>query len=461
MKSSIWSAARTLVLLLGAGLIPLNAQVRVNSPQNNSQIASPVHYVASATSPHCSKGITDMRIYLAPHVAAYNVNSSAIDTNLQLTPGTYKTTVQAFDACGGVSKTPVNFTVTAAGLKPVRFLYLADTNFWRLFGFKMNPATGAPTATPRASISYPPGTGPNALASDAGGYRLYVSAEGLHAYFINRANGNLTEAPGSPVMVPAGVGQLAVHPSGKFVFVASGGGILVFRVTSDGSLKPAANSTLFPVQGGLRNIIVDRSGKYLYALSEDANSIDAFEIDTDSGDLTPLPGSPYIMRKPFAACNQYPFGCDTTDIADDYGRFVYVTEVFGGAVQGYGISRTTGTLSNLPGSPFPGEAPLSLYAEPTGRFLYVLTVFSGISQYAINAGDGTLTHVRDIPVAASPYRLRGDPSGKFLYVRANGTFGDSLGGYSIDPVSGNLTALPGSPFTIGTNVIFFEFVLTP
>jgi len=432
----------------------------VSSPQNNSQISSPVHYLASATSPQCPKGITDMRIYLAPHVAAYNAHSSTLDTSLSLTPGTYKTVVQAFDACGGITKTPVNFTVTAPGLKPVRFLYLADTNFWRLFGFKVDPSTGVPTATPQALISYPPGTGPNALASDAGGYRLYVSAEGLHAYFINRANGNLTEAPGSPVMVPAGVGQLAVHPSGKFVFVASGNGILVFRVKSNGSLS-GVNSTPVPVQGGLRNIVADPSGKYLYALSEDANSIDAFEIDSISGDLTPVPGSPYIMRKPFSTCDQYPFGCDPTDIADDYGRFLYVDETFGEAVQAYGISRTTGTLSNLPGSPFPSQAPLSVYAEPTGRFLYVLTVFSGVSQYAINAGDGTLTHVRDIPVGASPYRMRGDPSGKFLYVRANGTYGDFIGGYAIDPVTGNLTALPGSPFTIGQYVIFFEFVLTP
>ena len=56
-----------LLVVLGiaiAGIIPSAAQVLVSSPQNNSQISSPVHYIASATSPKCSKGIIDMRIYL-------------------------------------------------------------------------------------------------------------------------------------------------------------------------------------------------------------------------------------------------------------------------------------------------------------------------------------------------------------------------------------------------------------
>lgn len=85
--------------------------VIVTSPMNGSQVNSPVHYVASAASGKCSKGIVAMRIYSAPHAAVYNVRSNQINTNVPLSPGTYNTEVQAWDNCGGVGKTPVKITV--------------------------------------------------------------------------------------------------------------------------------------------------------------------------------------------------------------------------------------------------------------------------------------------------------------------------------------------------------------
>jgi hypothetical protein len=74
--------------------------VVVISPGNNSQVSSPVHYVASATSSQCSKGIAAIRIYLAPHVSAFTVRSDSLDTNLTLSPGHYQTVVEAWDNCG-------------------------------------------------------------------------------------------------------------------------------------------------------------------------------------------------------------------------------------------------------------------------------------------------------------------------------------------------------------------------
>src|SRR4051794_33661078 len=85
--------------------------VVVTSPANNSNVNSPVHYVASATT-SCAQGISGMRIYIAPHVSALATNLDHIDALLKLVPGSYQTVVQAFDNCGGVGKTPVNITVT-------------------------------------------------------------------------------------------------------------------------------------------------------------------------------------------------------------------------------------------------------------------------------------------------------------------------------------------------------------
>lgn len=85
--------------------------VTVTSPANNSQVTSPVHYVASAASPQCAKGIAAIRIYTAPGVSAYTVDSSQLNTSITLSPKTYNTVVQAWDNCGGVGKTPIIITV--------------------------------------------------------------------------------------------------------------------------------------------------------------------------------------------------------------------------------------------------------------------------------------------------------------------------------------------------------------
>jgi hypothetical protein len=81
------------------------------SPTNGGVPTSPVHFVASATAPNCSAGIASMRIYTAPGVAAYTVNSSSLDTYLTMANGNYNTVVQAWDNCGNVYKTPVSITV--------------------------------------------------------------------------------------------------------------------------------------------------------------------------------------------------------------------------------------------------------------------------------------------------------------------------------------------------------------
>ena len=74
-------------------------------------VTSPVHFVASAVAPNCSKGISAMRIYTAPGVGAYTVSAASLDTYLNLAPGTYNVVVQAWDNCGGVYKTPLTTTV--------------------------------------------------------------------------------------------------------------------------------------------------------------------------------------------------------------------------------------------------------------------------------------------------------------------------------------------------------------
>lgn len=85
--------------------------VTVASPANNSTVSSPVHFVASASSPTCANGISAMRIYTAPHNAAFNTNSNHLDTMIKLATATYNIVIQAWDNCGAVGKSETKITV--------------------------------------------------------------------------------------------------------------------------------------------------------------------------------------------------------------------------------------------------------------------------------------------------------------------------------------------------------------
>lgn len=86
--------------------------VSVNAPSNGSTVQSPVHYVASATTSTCSKGVASMGIYTANGELAYTTQGAALNTNLNLSPGTYHTVVEEWDNCGGATTTPVTITVS-------------------------------------------------------------------------------------------------------------------------------------------------------------------------------------------------------------------------------------------------------------------------------------------------------------------------------------------------------------
>jgi 6-phosphogluconolactonase (cycloisomerase 2 family) len=74
-----------------------------------------------------------------------------------------------------------------------------------------------------------------------------------------------------------------------------------------------------------------------------------------------------------------------------------------------------------------------------------------LSGYSMNPTTGALTPVPGSPFAtgAGPFGVVADPTGRFVYV-ANEASGN-VSGYAIDPSTGTLTAIAGSPFAVGIN----------
>jgi len=142
--------------------------------------------------------------------------------------------------------------------------------------------------------------------------------------------------------------------------------------------------------------------------------------------------------------------------------FVYVASLGEpGNVSAYAIDATTGALTPVSGSPFPaGVNSRSVAVDPTGHFAYVVNGssaldFSGsISAYTIDPETGALTQVpgSPVPVGGQPGSVAADPTGQFVYVVGGGLGGDipgSISAYTIDPETGALTQVPGSPFPVG------------
>ncbi len=138
-----------LILVLGAvvAIFQASAQaacsppaggVAVCSPANGSNDVNPVHYIAAASTTTCTAGISTMALLSAPGVRVYSVGGSTLDTFLPLRPGTYNTTVQATDKCGGTQQTNVAITVT--GTAVLTYQYNVQRTGANLFETVLTPA---------------------------------------------------------------------------------------------------------------------------------------------------------------------------------------------------------------------------------------------------------------------------------------------------------------------------------
>jgi hypothetical protein len=101
--------------------LPAMAGVWVSAPGSASAstsgtatATSPVHFVAKASSPACSKGVSRLAIYTASNSPAYSISGSSLDTSLALSAGTYDVAIQEWDNCGWSSKAMLTLTVTSS-----------------------------------------------------------------------------------------------------------------------------------------------------------------------------------------------------------------------------------------------------------------------------------------------------------------------------------------------------------
>jgi 6-phosphogluconolactonase len=318
-------------------------------------------------------------------------------------------------------------------------------------------------------------------------YATLSAANQVIAYREDPNSGVLTQIAGSPYSAGDGAHSIVIHPSGKFLYVANPGqnenDISLFTIASNGVLTEVPPRTaVTPLGSAPQLLAMDPAGGFLYVANVESNNISVFSIDSGSGALTPVTGSPFsIGLSPmnmqltpsgsflYVSAASTPLGLiagfsvnagtlqlvslTSTDgvnpnglAIDPTGTYVYAANTSSNSISIFAIG-SSGALTEVSGSPLADiySDPVSLILDPTGQYLYVANEGSNnVATYAITASTGlpvaltTSTTTGAFVTETDPSFLVADPSGKYLFVGSQGT---SAGIQAFGVSSGNLNPL--------------------
>jgi 6-phosphogluconolactonase (cycloisomerase 2 family) len=202
------------------------------------------------------------------------------------------------------------------------------------------------------------------------------------------------------------------------------------------------------------SIIASPDGSYLFIADAADSQIRVFTIDATTGVPTELSNSPFSTVGLLQ-----PWNLST----DGLGHFLYVTE---GNVDGEGLAMAvftinagTGALSG--GTLLPSNMNMwQVQGDPSGKFMIGTKGETGnhpsglidkaLHVFNINQATGVLTETQTVTTNNGPTGILIHPNGKFVYdfnVSNITNFDGPADGFQLDPTTGALTLLAGSPFT--------------
>jgi 6-phosphogluconolactonase len=167
-------------------------------------------------------------------------------------------------------------------------VFVADLGLDQILSYKVGGLT--PNDPPFIKIA--PGAGPRHFAFTPNGKFAYVMTEMTASVVAFKYTGGkfeeLQTLPTTEMAPNVSGAEIAVHPSGKFVYSSTRGANLIDVFAID-----AAKGTLTPVErtpsGGKtpRNFAIDPTGAFLLAAHQDSDNVVVFRIDAKTGKLTP------------------------------------------------------------------------------------------------------------------------------------------------------------------------------
>ena len=328
----------------------------------------------------------------------------------------------------------------------------------QLAAFAKNGQTGALSIV--AGSPFADGLQGGAMAIDGLGRFLFVvntSTSNISMFQIDQGTGSLTQVPGSPFstgptenlnMAATSPVCLVAEKSGQFLYVGYRFGNFVNQGAINEYLIDPANRQLIPLSGQPTTdiasapigMVTDPKGLRLYVGLGLNPSTGVQDAGTNVYSIDPVTG---VLGLVGNAGNAISAGRSIA--IDPQGRFFF--DGWGqtlGTIDSALISPADGTaLTGISSVNSANEIPMAMIVESSGKFLYVQQSPTPVV-YAINQTTGALA----VPPAAlavlsfSPHSAAADPLGPYIYSLQD----DGVHAFLIDPQSGNLSEILGSPF---------------
>jgi 6-phosphogluconolactonase len=364
---------------------------------------------------------------------------------------------------GGGSSNSATFTITTGAVDPQSITVDPSGKFAYVLNggggiggyvsmYTIDSTTGSLASIGPSISTNGFGLYPGTITVDPSGKFVYATNEGdpwgyedgangsIAMYAIDATTGALTSTGAVNGNCPGlcDPSSMAVDPSGKFVYVVTGGAgnpYILAIYTLDATTGALTSMGTVAAEGFPSSVTVDPAGNFVYVASANATpgtagSVSMYALNAPTGALTSIGA--------IAA------GTDPVAVAvEPAGNFAYVPNSGSNDVSMYTIDATTGAFTSI-GTIAAGTNPVAVAIDPAANFAYVPNSGSNdVSMYSINSTTGSLTLIGTIAAGLSPSAMAIDPSGKFAYVTNSGSGDVSM--YSIG-ATGTLTLIG----TIGT-----------
>ena len=337
----------------------------------------------------------------------------------------------------GASGTQIyNSVVSVSAASPV-YAYVANGKIENIpFGpndiaeFAVDANTGSVSAVPGGPTNLPEPPIDLATVSGTGGAFVFVLTglggfSNLESYKIDSATGSLTPVQTIDYQMTGGP-WLAAHPSGKFLYVQredyAQGNFCILAYLIDPVTGNLTESSCSP--GFLGSLVVAPPGHFAYG---SGSTINIYSVNQNDGSLTSLQTLPPSQGFLVAS--------------DPFGRALYGAGECGGPPI-WSIDPNSGSLTQVNTSFGPVCGLASISFTPTDSFAYLIAGSSDQSFPSIFAGmvdptTGNLTNVAGSPFANNSFAQVEPSQGKFLI--GLGPIASTVGSYAIDPTTGALS----------------------